>query len=83
MFHRFLLDHLAVEEESYPVNLSLLRPDPSFPQRTATSPPITQLLGMCSRNTSMCTYCNIAREKEQVTFIVDLIYPRKVGLEPH
>ena len=78
IFHRFLLDNLAVEEEFYPNNLSLLPPDPSFPQRTATSPPITQLLGMYSRNTSMCTYCTVTREKEQVTFVIDLIYPRKV-----
>ncbi|KAH9999109.1 PAB-dependent poly-A-specific ribonuclease subunit PAN2 [Russula vinacea] len=77
MFHRFLLDHLAVEEESYPDNPSLLPPDSSFPQRTATSPPITQLLGMYSRNTSICTYCKVMREKEQVTFVIDLIYSRK------
>ena len=83
MFHRFLLDHLAVEEESYSDNPSLLPPDPSFPQRTAMSPPITQLLGMYSRNASICTYCKVMREKEQVTFVIDLIYSRKVDLEPH
>jgi PAB-dependent poly(A)-specific ribonuclease subunit 2 len=83
MFHRFLLDHLAVEEESYSDNPPLLPPDPSFPQYTATSPPITQLLGMFSRNTSICTYCKVMREKEQVTFVIDLIYSRKVDLEPH
>ncbi|KAF8479133.1 PAB-dependent poly-A-specific ribonuclease subunit PAN2 [Russula ochroleuca] len=77
MFHRFLLDHLAVEEESYSDNPPLLPPDPSFPQYTATSPPITQLLGMFSRNTSICTYCKVMREKEQVTFVIDLIYSRK------
>ncbi|KAI0293442.1 PAB-dependent poly-A-specific ribonuclease subunit PAN2 [Russula brevipes] len=77
MFHRFLVDHLVVEEESYPNNLSLLPPDTPFPQRTATSPPITQLLGMYSRNTFTCTYCKTVREKEQVTFVTDLIYPRK------
>ncbi len=82
MFHRFLLDNLAVEEESYPNNPSLLPPDPSFPQRTAASPPITQLLGMYSRNASICTYCNVTKEKDQVTFVVDLIYSRKVVLEP-
>ena len=82
IFHRFLLDHLAVEEEPYPDNPSLLPPDPSFPQHTATSPPITQLLGMYSRNISICTYCEATREKEQVTFVIDLIYSRKVDLEP-
>jgi PAB-dependent poly(A)-specific ribonuclease subunit 2 len=82
MFHRFLVDHLVVEEESYPNNLSLLPPDTSFPQRTATSPPITQLLGIYSRNTFTCTYCKTVREKEQVTFVTDLIYPRKVHHEP-
>jgi hypothetical protein len=83
LFHRFLLDHLAVEEESYTDNPSLLLPDPSFPQRTATSPPITQLLGMYSRNISICTYCKGMREKEQVTFVIDLIYSRKVDLGSH
>ena len=83
MFHRFLLDHLAVEEESYPDNPPLLPADASFPQCTATSSPITQLLGMYSRNTSICTYCKVMREKEQVTFVIDLIYSRKVDLKPH
>lgn len=83
IFHRFLLDHLAVEEEPYPDNPSLLPPDPSFPQHTATSPPITQLLGMYSQNASICTYCEGMREKEQVTFVIDLIYSRKVDLELH
>ena len=79
MFHRFLLDHLSVEDESDPNTHSLLPPDPYFPQRTATSPPITQLLGMYGQNIFTCTYCKAVREKEQITFVVDLIYPRKVG----
>ena len=84
MFHRFLLDHLSVEDESDPNTHPLLPPDPSFPQCTATSPPITQLLGMYGRNAFTCTYCKAAREKEQITFVVDLIYPpRKVDCEPH
>lgn len=82
-FHRFLVDHLAVEEEAYPNNPSLLPPDPSVPQRTATLPPIAQLLGMYSRNAFVCTYCKAVREKEQITFVVDLIYPRKVDRAPH
>jgi PAB-dependent poly(A)-specific ribonuclease subunit 2 len=78
MFHRFLLDHLSAEDESDPNNPSLLPSDPCFPQRTAASPPITQLLGMYSRNAFTCTYCKATREKEQITFVIDLIYPRKV-----
>lgn len=83
MFHRFLLDHLSVEEQPDPNNLSLLPPDPAFPQRTATSPPITQLLGMYSQSSFTCTYCKAAREKEQITFVIDLIHPPKVDGEPH
>ncbi|KAI0303542.1 PAB-dependent poly-A-specific ribonuclease subunit PAN2 [Multifurca ochricompacta] len=70
MFHR-------VDEETYIVNPSLLLPDPSFPKLTATLPPIAQLLGMYGRNVVVCTYCKAVKEKEQVTFVVDLIYPRK------
>ncbi|KAI0247045.1 PAB-dependent poly-A-specific ribonuclease subunit PAN2, partial [Lactifluus subvellereus] len=81
-FHRFLVDHLAVEEEAYPNNPSLLPPDPSLPQRTATLPPIAQLLGMYSRTAFVCTYCKAVREKEQITFVVDLIYPRKGSASP-
>lgn len=83
MFHRFLLDHLAVEEGSSPINISLLPPDPPFPQRSATSLPITQLLGMYSRSIFTCTYCKAVRENEQITSIIDLIYPPKVGCEPY
>jgi PAB-dependent poly(A)-specific ribonuclease subunit 2 len=83
MFHRFLLDNLSVEDESDPNIHPLLPPDPSFPQRTATSPPMTQLLGMYCRNAFTCTYCKAARGKEQITFVVDLIYPRKVDHEPY
>jgi Ubiquitin carboxyl-terminal hydrolase len=80
-FHRFLVDHLVVEDEGYPNNPSLLPPDPSLPQRTATLQPIAQLLGMYSRNAFVCTYCKAVREKAQITFVIDLIYPRKVNHE--
>jgi hypothetical protein len=83
MFHRFLLDHLAVEEGSSPINISLLPPDPPFPQHTAASLPITQLLGMYSQNIFTCTYCKTVRENEQITSIIDLIYPPKVDCEPY
>lgn len=76
MFHRFLVDHLAIEDV-YRNNPTLLPPDPSFPQRTADSPPIAQLFGMCCRTAVSCTYCKAMKEKVQVTFVVDLIYPRK------
>lgn len=75
-FHRFLVDHLDIEDV-YQNNPTLLPPDPSFPQHTADSPPITQLFGMCCRTAVSCTYCKSVKEKEQVTFVVDLIYPRK------
>jgi PAB-dependent poly(A)-specific ribonuclease subunit 2 len=78
MFHRFLVDHLAVEDV-YENNPTLLPPDASFPQRTADSPPIAQLFGMYCRTAVACTYCKTVKEKEQVTFVVDLIYPRKVN----
>ena len=78
MFHRFLVDHLAIEDV-YQNNPTLLPPDPSFPQRTVDSPPIAQLFGMCCRTAVSCTYCKAVKEKEQVTFVVDLIYPRKVN----
>lgn len=81
MFHRFLVDHLAIEDV-YQDNPTLLPPDSSFPQRTADSPPIAQLFGMCCRTVVSCTYCKTVKEKDQVTFVVDLIYPRKVSRAP-
>ena len=78
MFHRFLVDHLAIEDV-YENNPSLLPPDASFPQHTAESSPIAQLFGMYCQTAVACTYCKIVKEKEQVTFVVDLIYPRKVN----
>ena len=42
--------------------------------------PITQLLGIDAKNVITCLSCKAVREKENMTHIVDLVYPRKVWI---
>jgi PAB-dependent poly(A)-specific ribonuclease subunit 2 len=78
-FHRFLVDHFSSEGNTFPHNPLLLR---SLAQRThPNSPaaaPTTQLLGIDAKTIITCLSCKAIREKESMTHIVDLVYPRKV-----
>lgn len=79
MFHRFLVDRLSTEGNSFPHNPAVL-PDagPADPHSPAPAP-ITQLLGIDAKNVIVCASCNAIREKENMTHLIDLIYPvRKV-----
>jgi|ERR1700722_820584 len=78
-FHRFLLDHFSLEGNSFPQNPSLLKS--TSHQADAISPaaaPVTQLLGIDAKNVITCMNCKAVREKENMTHVIDLIYPRKV-----
>ncbi|KAH7927078.1 PAB-dependent poly(A)-specific ribonuclease subunit PAN2 [Leucogyrophana mollusca] len=81
-FHRFLVDHLSLEGNAFPHNPVVVKP-PSSPFQSDThahSPaaaPITQLLGIDAKNIIVCMSCKAVREKENMTHIVDMIYPRK------
>ncbi|KAK2467007.1 hypothetical protein APHAL10511_001265 [Amanita phalloides] len=73
-FHRFLIEHLSQEGNALPqnpiVNRSVddLHPPPA---------PITQILGIDGKNLVTCMDCNVTREKDMVTHVIDLTYPRK------
>lgn len=77
-FHRFLIDHLSSEGNAFPhnpvlFNISSLKSDLAVA-------PVTQLLGINGKNVITCLGCNATREKENMTHIVDLMYPRKAVL---
>ena len=75
MFHRFLIDHLSSEGNSFPHNPALL---PNLGPADVLSPapaPITQLLGIDAKNVIVCQSCRAVREKENMTHLVDLTYP--------
>ncbi|EPQ58579.1 hypothetical protein GLOTRDRAFT_35919 [Gloeophyllum trabeum ATCC 11539] len=77
-FHRFLIDHISSEGNAFPHNPSLV---PSAFAGSASSPaaaPITQLLGIDGKNIITCMNCKAVREKENMTHMVDMIYPRKL-----
>lgn len=76
IFHRFLIDHLSSEGNAFPQNPFLLGKSPFKGELAAA--PITQLLGIDGKNFITCLSCKVVREKENMTHIVDLIYPRKV-----
>ncbi|KZT11602.1 cysteine proteinase [Laetiporus sulphureus 93-53] len=79
-FHRFLVDHLSSEGNSFPHNPSLLPSPSSSPNLHSPAPaPITQLLGIDAKNVITCTHCKAVREKENMTHVIDMIYPRKPG----
>ncbi|RDB20983.1 PAB-dependent poly(A)-specific ribonuclease subunit PAN2 [Hypsizygus marmoreus] len=80
IFHRFLIDHLSSEGNTFPHNPLLLKL--SHEQSFAPAP-VTQLLGIDGKNLITCSNCKAVREKENMTHVVDLTYPRKpVPSEP-
>jgi len=75
-FHRFLVENLSSEGNAYPHNPSLL---PSVAQQPyPAAAPVTQLFGLDAKTLVVCTNCQAVREKESMTHLVDLAYPRKV-----
>ena len=75
-FHRFFVDSMSSEGNAFPYNPWLL-PPPSGVNDPAAAP-VTQLFGVDSRNIITCTNCKAVREKEHMTHVVELAYPRKV-----
>jgi PAB-dependent poly(A)-specific ribonuclease subunit 2 len=75
-FHRFLMDNLSSEGNSYPRNPWLL-PPPTEHNDPAPAP-ITQLCGIDAKSVITCMNCHAVREKENMTHVVDMSYPRKV-----
>ena len=79
VFNRFLIDHLSTEGNSSSSNPIIVK---RFllcaSEDTFVPPPITQLMGLDGKNVVTCTSCKHTREKEGITHIIDLMYPRKV-----
>ncbi|EGN96198.1 hypothetical protein SERLA73DRAFT_170610 [Serpula lacrymans var. lacrymans S7.3] len=78
-FHRFLIDHLSLEGNVFPHNPVIVK-HPSF-QPDVYSPaaaPVTQLLGIDAKNIITCMSCKAVRGKENMTHIIDMVYPRKI-----
>ncbi|EFI28391.1 PAB-dependent poly(A)-specific ribonuclease subunit PAN2 [Coprinopsis cinerea okayama7 len=76
IFHRFLIDHLSSEGNSFPYNPLLLKPTAANHGELAPAP-ITQLIGVDAKNIIVCSSCKAVREKDNMTHVIDLIHPRK------
>lgn len=75
-FHRFLIDHM--NSESVLQNIPALSPS-SAPLLNQLPSPITELLGLVGQNVIMCSHCREIREKQNLTHIIDLVYPKRVS----
>ncbi|TFK42698.1 ubiquitin carboxyl-terminal hydrolase-domain-containing protein [Crucibulum laeve] len=76
-FHRFLIDHLSAEGNSFPHNPAIVKRIELAASSPLLPAPITQLVGVDGRNVITCLNCRVTREKENMTHVVDLTYPRK------
>ncbi len=77
-FHRFLIDHLCSEGDAFPAANPVVVKKPE-PRVEPPAAPITQLLGIDAKNIITCLYCKAMREKDNMSHIVDLVYPRKAS----
>ena len=69
LFHRFLIDHLSSEGNSFPHNPSLLPNSGPADLLSPAPAPITQLLGIDAKNIIVCASCHAVREKENMTHL--------------
>lgn len=76
IFHRFLLDHLIAEGSTQPQNPVIVQRRSIDAQRAPS--PITQMIGVDAKNVIVCQQCKAVREKDNLTHVLDLAYPRKV-----
>lgn len=77
-FHRFLVDHLSLEGNSFPHNPRLIHQPFQEDTHSPAAAPITQLLGIDAKNVITCMSCKAVREKENMTHVVDMVYPRRL-----
>lgn len=76
-FHRFLVDHLVLEGNLFPLNNIAIKKTSHPTRLNRTTSPFTSLLGLCGKNSTMCLHCGAVREKEALSHVVELVYPRK------
>lgn len=79
-FHRFLVDHLSIEGNSFPHNPRLIHQAFQEDTHSPAAAPITQLLGIDAKNIITCMSCKAVREKENMTHVIDMVYPRRVRM---
>ncbi|KAI5119085.1 hypothetical protein M0805_004858 [Coniferiporia weirii] len=73
-FHRFLLDQLSSEGNNFPNNPLIVPAENVSPSMIAA--PVTQLLGLDAKTNIYCNSCKGRRQKEGMTHVVDLIFPK-------
>ncbi|KAG7086554.1 hypothetical protein E1B28_002503 [Marasmius oreades] len=74
-FHRFLIDHIGLEGNTFPQNPSIVKD--TYTSLSRVPAPITQLLGLDAKTLITCLHCKATREKENMSHIIELSYPRK------
>ncbi|KAJ4467531.1 hypothetical protein C8R41DRAFT_716151, partial [Lentinula lateritia] len=78
-FQRFLFDCLLLEGNDLTANPIILKGSLYKRNEQTTVPaPITQLVRIDTKNVVTCFHCKAARSKDNLTHVVDLIYPRTV-----
>lgn len=87
-FQRFLFEHLVAEGNDPRSNPVVVKGSSyEYNQQNPVPPPITQLVGIDAKNVVTCLHCKTSKSKDNMTHIVDLIYPRTVCIldtfEPH
>lgn len=76
LFNRFVIDHIVPEasSSSNPLLLQTQRPVIHAPVPS----PVTQLLGIECTSTSTCGSCGSTKDKQGISHIIDMVYPRQV-----
>ncbi|OJA15705.1 hypothetical protein AZE42_08691 [Rhizopogon vesiculosus] len=77
-FHRFFVDHLSIEGNAFPHNPRLIHQTFQEDTHSPAAAPITQLLGIDAKTIITCISCKAVREKENMTHVVDMVYPRRL-----
>ncbi|KAF8305548.1 PAB-dependent poly-A-specific ribonuclease subunit PAN2 [Clavulina sp. PMI_390] len=75
--NRILIEDFTTEGNAFPQNPHIYPPLSTTRSIDLAGAPITQLLGVDARNVTICAVCGYRREKEQMSHVVDLVYPRK------
>lgn len=77
--NRFVLEEFSVEGNTASISPRLV-PSRSRPASDAALPLITQVVGVDAPTVTSCANCGQRREKDSMSHVIDLIYPRKTGL---
>jgi len=79
-FSRFILEEFSAQGNSFPNNPWLVKLPGGASGTSPAAAPITQLCGIEAKSRIVCSHCGAVREKEGLSHVVDLLYPRKVRL---